>query len=147
MSQEIILGRITEEDLHGFYDGFREEIANTIALVEELGKAIFGSEKSEDLTPGEVYTFLMCEFNKIETIEDEGEANLAALRLRRAISVFSIVFGVDVPKVLLGMDRNVYDTVQAMLIIEKNGKELQQLEKAKAELDQVIAIEAPTTVQ
>lgn len=126
----ILTGRITEGMLRQHHEEFREEIANTIALVEELAKQIFGRSEEEEMSVTDVYTYLLCQKAEIEQLEDRQMAAVALLRLRRAVSVLSITFGVDMPQELLGLDRNVYDTIQAMNIIERNKKDIEQFAAA-----------------
>lgn len=140
-----LVGTITEDQLKQFVFNFQEEIGVTIKLVERIAYEIFGETAEEDLTPAEAYAFIACEYQKIDELpDDETVKALARIRLMRAVSVFSITMGVAVPTQFLVLDRNVYDTIQAMKVIEKNKKEIDALAAAKTAVEEVVTtVETP----
>lgn len=137
--KQVIVGQITEAEIKQFVYDFQAEIEVTLKLVERIAYEIFGEQENQDLSVGEVYAMLQCEYAKVQEIEDVQTRAMASIRFMRAVSVISITYGVAVPKSLLVLDRNVYDTIQAMRVIEKNQKELKELEEAKAKAEEAIA--------
>lgn len=140
-----LVGVITEDQLKQFVFNFQEEIGVTIKLVERIAYEIFGETAEEDLTPAEAYAYIACEYQKIDELDADNTVKaLARVRLMRAVSVFSITMGVPVPTQFLVLDRNVYDTIQAMKVIEKNKKEIDALAAAKEAVDDaVVTTETP----
>lgn len=140
-----LVGVITEDQLKQFVFNFQEEIGVTIKLVERIAYEIFGETAKEDLTPAEAYAYIACEYQKIDELDADNTVKaLARVRLMRAVSVFSITMGVPVPTQFLVLDRNVYDTIQAMKVIEKNKKEIDALAAAKEAVDDaVVTTETP----
>jgi cell division protein FtsB len=135
----VLTGTITEQMIKQFVYEFQEEISVTMRLTERIAYDIFGEVEDEDLTPTEAYAYMACEYAKINELEvDEAIKALSRIRFMRALSVLSITMGVPIPTQFLVLDRNVYDTIQAMNVIQKNKQEIDQLAAAQAAAQEVV---------
>lgn len=144
---EVITGKITEDMIKQFVYDFQAEIEVTLKLVERIAYDIFGESEEQDMTPSDAYAYMACEYAAIDELQVEDQVKaLMRIRFMRAVSVLSVTMGVPVPTQFLVLDRNVYDTIQAMNVIEKNKKQIDELAEAKAAAEEAVAVtEIPTT--